>query len=60
MMNRPNILYIQSDQHNPYIMRILKQEQKLQIEWAKNTDPGDTLRWNLDPEKDSTRLDTNT
>ena len=44
MMNRPNILYIQSDQHNPYIMRILKQEQKLQIEWAKNTDPGDTLR----------------
>ena len=40
-------------------MRILKQERKLQIEWAKNTDPGDTLRWDLDPEKDSTRLETN-
>lgn len=41
-------------------MRILKQEQKIQIEWAKNTDPNDTLRWDLDPEKDSTRLDTKT
>ena len=41
-------------------MRILKQEQIIQIEWAKNTDPNDTLRWDLDPEKDSTRLDTDT
>ncbi|MAQ49127.1 MAG: hypothetical protein CL720_05380 [Chloroflexi bacterium] len=39
-------------------MKILKQEQKIQYEWAHNTDPEDTLRWNLDPDKDSTRLDT--
>ena len=38
-------------------MRILKKEQKIQYEWAHNTDPEDILRWNLDPDKDSTRLE---
>jgi len=39
-------------------MRILKQEQKLQFDWANQTDPDDTLRWDLDPKRDSTRLDS--
>jgi len=30
----------------------------LVIKYHKNPDPNDTLRWDLDPEKDSTRLDT--
>ena len=37
-------------------MIVLKGEQKIQQDWAKNTDPDDTLRWNLDPAKDSTKL----
>ena len=38
-------------------MIVLKGEQKIQQDWARNTDPEDTVRWNLDPAKDSTRLD---
>ena len=38
-------------------MIVLKSEQMIQIDWARNTDPEDTLRWDLDPLKDSTRLD---
>ena len=38
-------------------MIVLKSEQMIQIDWARNTDPEDTLRWDLDPVKDSTRLD---
>ena len=38
-------------------MIVLKGEQKIQQDWAQNTDPEDTLRWDLDPLKDSTRLD---
>ena len=38
-------------------MIVLKGEQKIQQDWARNTDPEDTLRWDLDPLKDSTRLD---
>ena len=38
-------------------MILLKSEQMIQIDWARNTDPEDTLRWDLDPVKDSTRLD---
>ena len=35
----------------------LKKDQLMQQEWAKNTDPDDKLRWNLDPLNDSSRLD---
>ena len=35
----------------------LKKDQLLQQEWAKNTDPDDKLRWNLDPLNDSSMLD---
>ena len=38
-------------------MIVLKDEQKIQQGWARNTNPDDTLRWELDPIKDSTRLD---
>ena len=34
----------------------LKKDQLLQQEWAKNTDPDDKLRWNLDPLNDSSML----
>ncbi len=39
-------------------MRVFKQEQKIQYEWAQKTDPEDTIRWDLNPLKDSTRLDS--
>jgi len=39
-------------------MRVFKKEQNLQYQWAKRTDPDDTIRWNFDPKKDSTRLDS--
>jgi choline-sulfatase len=38
-------------------MIVLKDEQKIQQGWARNNNPDDTLRWELDPIKDSTRLD---
>ena len=33
-------------------MRVLKREQDLMVQWARNTDPDDTLRWDLRPELD--------
>ena len=33
-------------------MRVLKREQDLMVQWARNTDPPDTLRWDLRPEMD--------
>ena len=33
-------------------MIVLKGEQKIQQDWARYTDPEDTLRWDLDPLKD--------
>ena len=33
-------------------MRILKSEQELMEQWAKNIDPPDSLRWDLRPEMD--------
>ena len=38
-------------------MIALKKDQLMQQEWAKNTDPDDRLRWNLDPLNDSSMLD---
>ncbi|MDG2196813.1 MAG: sulfatase-like hydrolase/transferase, partial [SAR324 cluster bacterium] len=35
----------------------LKKDQLIQQEWAKFTDPNDTLRWDLNPSNDSSRLD---
>ncbi len=33
-------------------MRILKSEQELMVQWARNVDPPDTHRWDLRPEMD--------
>ena len=33
-------------------MRVLKREQDLMVQWARNVDPPDTLRWDLRPEMD--------
>lgn len=33
-------------------MRILKREQDLMAQWARQTDPPESLRWHLDPEMD--------
>lgn len=33
-------------------MRILKSEQDLMVQWARNVDPSDTHRWDLRPEMD--------
>lgn len=33
-------------------MRVLKREQDLMVQWARETDPPDTLRWDLRPEMD--------
>ena len=33
-------------------MRVLKREQDLKVQWARNADPGDTLRSDLRPEMD--------
>ena len=33
-------------------MRVLKRAQDLMVQWARNTDPDDTLRWDLRPEMD--------
>ena len=38
-------------------MRVLREETKIQQDWGRETDPDDSLRWDLDPLKDSTRLD---
>ena len=38
-------------------MRVLRKETQIMQDWAKKTDPDDVLRWDLDPFKDSTRLD---
>ena len=38
-------------------MRVLRRETKIQQDWSRETDPEDSLRWDLDPLKDSTRLD---
>ena len=35
----------------------LKKDQLMQQEWAKNTDPDDKLRRDLDPLNDSSMLD---
>ena len=33
-------------------MRVLKRERDQMVQWARNTDPDDTLRWDLRPEMD--------
>ena len=38
-------------------MRVLKREQDLMVEWARNTNPPDTLRWDLRPEMDFVERD---
>ena len=37
-------------------MILLKKEQLLQQKWANKTDPPDQLRWNLDPNTQSSKL----
>ncbi len=39
-------------------MKVFKLEQKIQYVWTQKTDPEDTIRWNLNSLKDSTRLDS--
>jgi len=38
-------------------MRVLRRETEIKKDWGTKIDPDDSLRWDLDPLKDSTRLD---